>query len=52
MSSLCIVAITFAMMAMGLAAFVYIRLENLEKKLKELPLLAKDFSSLQADRSR
>lgn len=52
MSSLSIVAITFAMMAMGLAAFVYIRLENLEQKLKELALLPKDFSSLQPDRSR
>lgn len=44
MNSLSVVALTFAMMALGVAVFVYIRLDNLEQKLVALGVVPQEFS--------
>jgi len=50
MDSLSVLAFTFAMMALGIAVFVYMRLDNLEKKLKKFDVIPKEFSSQEPEK--
>ena len=45
MNSLNVIALTFAMTGLGFAVLAYLRLNNLEQKLKEFKVLPEDFSS-------
>lgn len=45
MAGIAATALTFAIIALGLSAVLYIRLENIEKKLKDFDVIPEDFSS-------
>ena len=47
-----VIAFTWALMASGIAILAFLRLNNLEKKLKELDVVPEDFSSLDPAKSR
>ena len=51
MEALATVALTFAIMALGMAAHVYIRLGNIEKKLKDFDVIPREFSSLEPEKT-
>lgn len=45
-----VLAFTFAMMALGVAVFVYLRVDNLEKKLKGFDVIPREFSSREPEK--
>lgn len=45
MVGLAATAISFSIVALGLSAFLYIKMENLENKLKDFDVIPKEFSS-------
>jgi len=45
MDGLTVTAFAFALTALSLAVYLFIRIENIEKKLKDFDVIPKDFSS-------
>ena len=45
MEAIAVTALTFSIPALGIAVFSFIRLDNIEKKLKDFDAIPEDFSS-------